>query len=136
MSASQARYLSLTARKSDLEFRGQQINQSRLMLSNQSANLYSSMLTMSVPTPPVETDFMKDVYTFSMGGDNTTLSSYKLSMGKDGYGYDILYSKPATTKQLTASSVSDVQRAITRQASKLPAGQNSQQNMMIQHLVI
>ena len=39
-------------------------------------------------------------------------------MGKDGYGYDILYSKPATTKQLTASSVSDVQRAITRQASK------------------
>ena len=125
MSASQARYLSLTARKSDLEFRGQQINQSRLMLSNQSANLYSSMLTMSVPTPPVETDFMKDVYTFSMGGDNTTLSSYKLSMGKDGYGYDILYSKPATTKQLTASSVSDVQRAITRQASKLPAEQNS-----------
>lgn len=125
MSASQARYLSLTARKSDLEFRGQQINQSRLMLSNQSANLYSSMLTMSVPTPPVETDFMKDVYTFSMGGDNTTLSSYKLSMGKDGYGYDILYSKPATTKQLTASSVSDVQRAITRQAIKLPAEQNS-----------
>ena len=119
MSASQARYLSLTARKSDLEFRGQQINQSRLMLSNQSANLYSSMLTMSVPTPPVETDFMKDVYTFSMGGDNTTLSSYKLSMGKDGYGYDILYSKPATTKQLTASSVSDVQRAITRQAGKV-----------------
>lgn len=116
MSASQARYLSLTARKSDLEFRGQQINQSRLMLSNQSANLYSSMLTMSVPTPPVETDFMKDVYTFSMGGDNTTLSSYKLSMGKDGYGYDILYSKPATTKQLTASSVSDVQRAINRYA--------------------
>lgn len=131
MSASQARYLSLTARKSDLEFRGQQINQSRLMLSNQSANLYSSMLTMSVPTPPVETDFMKDVYTFSMGGDNTTLSSYKLSMGKDGYGYDILYSKPATTKQLTASSVSDVQRAITRQASKLPAGQNSIANNLI-----
>ena len=114
MSASQARYLSLTARKSDLEFRGQQINQSRLMLSNQSANLYSSMLSMSVPTPPVETDFMKDVYSFSMGGDNTTLSSYKLSMGKDGYGYDILYSKPATTKQLAASSVSNVQRAISR----------------------
>lgn len=117
MSASQARYLSLTARKSDLEFRGQQINQSRLMLSNQSANLYSSMLSMSVPTPPVETDFMKDVYSFSMGGDNTTLSSYKLSMGKDGYGYDILYSKPATSRQLAASSSSNVQRVINRQAA-------------------
>lgn len=124
MSASQARYLSLTARKSDLEFRGQQINQSRLMLSNQSANLYSSMLSMSVPTPPVETDFMKDVYTFSLGGDSTTLSSYKLSMGKDGYGYDILYSKPATTNQLTASSVSGVQRAISRKASELPKNES------------
>ena len=118
MSASQARYLSLTARKSDLEFRGQQINQSRLMLSNQSANLYSSMLSMSVPTPPVETDFMKDVYTFSMGGDTTTLSNYKLSMGQDGYGYDILYSKPATTSQLTASSISGVQKSITRKATQ------------------
>lgn len=125
MSASQARYLSLTARKSDLEFRGQQINQSRLMLSNQSANLYSSMLSMSVPTPPVETDFMKDVYTFSLGGDSTTLSSYKLSMGKDGYGYDILYSKPATTNQLTASSVSGVQRAISRKASEPTKSQNT-----------
>lgn len=128
MSASQARYLSLTARKSDLEFRGQQINQSRLMLSNQSANLYSSMLSMSVPTPPVETDFMKDVYTFSLGGDSTTLSSYKLSMGKDGYGYDILYSKPATTNQLTASSVSGVQRAISRKASEPPKGQETISN--------
>ena len=118
MSASQARYLSLTARKSDLEFRGQQINQSRLMLSNQSANLYSSMLSMSVPTPPVETDFMKDVYSFSMNGDNTTLSSYKLSMGKDGYGYDILYSKPASTQQLTASTTSEVQKTVTRKASQ------------------
>lgn len=129
MSASQARYLSLTARKSDLEFRGQQINQSRLMLSNQSANLYSSMLSMSVPTPPVETDFMKDVYTFSLGGDSTTLSSYKLSMGKDGYGYDILYSKPATTNQLTASSVSGVQRAISRLAQ---SGVGSSQPIKIQ----
>lgn len=128
MSASQARYLSLTARKSDLEFRGQQINQSRLMLSNQSANLYSSMLSMSVPTPPVETDFMKDVYTFSLGGDSTTLSSYKLSMGKDGYGYDILYSKPATTNQLTASSVSGVQRAISRKASEPTNSQNTISN--------
>lgn len=128
MSASQARYLSLTARKSDLEFRGQQINQSRLMLSNQSANLYSSMLSMSVPTPPVETDFMKDVYTFSLGGDSTTLSSYKLSMGKDGYGYDILYSKPATTNQLTASSVSGVQRAISRKASEPTKDQNTISN--------
>ena len=118
MSASQARYLSLTARKSDLEYRGQQINQSRLMLSNQSANLYSSMLSMSVPTPPVETDYMKDVYTFSMNGDTVTLTSSKLSMGRDGYNYDIIYSRPESKNILASSATSDVQRTITRSASK------------------
>ena len=118
MSASQARYLSLTARKSDLEYRGQQINQSRLMLSNQSANLYSSMLSMSVPTPPVETDYMKDVYTFSMNGDTVTLTSSKLSMGRDGYNYDIIYSRPESKNILASSATSDVQRSITRSASK------------------
>lgn len=117
MSASQARYLSLTARKSDLEYRGQQINQSRLMLSNQSANLYSSMLSMSVPTPPVETDYMKDVYTFSMNGDTVTLTSSKLSMGRDGYNYDIIYSRPESKNILASSATSDVQRSITRSAS-------------------
>ncbi len=117
MSASQARYLSLTARKSDLEYRGQQINQSRLMLSNQSANLYSSMLSMSVPTPPVETDYMKDIYTFSMNGDTVTLTSSKLSMGRDGYNYDIIYSRPESKNILASSATSGVQRSITRSAS-------------------
>ena len=128
MSASQARYLSLTARKSDLEYRGQQINQSRLMLSNQSANLYSSMLSMSVPTPPVETDYMKDVYTFSMNGDTVTLTSSKLSMGRDGYNYDIIYSRPESKNILASSATSDVQKSITRKASN---GSASSENVKI-----
>jgi DNA repair ATPase RecN len=39
--ASQARYLALTARKSDLELAGQQINQSRLQLANITNQLFT-----------------------------------------------------------------------------------------------
>lgn len=41
MAASQARYLLLTARKSDLEFTGQQINQSRMQLANITNQLFN-----------------------------------------------------------------------------------------------
>lgn len=41
LSASQSRYLSLTAQKSDLELTGQQINQSRLQLANQVNDLFN-----------------------------------------------------------------------------------------------
>ena len=47
LAASQARYLSLSARKTNVEYEGQQINQQRLALSNQSADLFNQMLTMA-----------------------------------------------------------------------------------------
>ncbi len=40
LAASQGRFLSLTSRKNDLEFQGQQVNQARTNLANQSANLF------------------------------------------------------------------------------------------------
>ena len=59
MAASQARFLNLTARKSNIEYEGQQINQQRTTLSNQSADLYNQMLTLQVPTPPSTQDYTK-----------------------------------------------------------------------------
>lgn len=67
MSASQARFLGLTARKTNVEFEGQQINQQRTTLSNQSANYYNDLLGMSVPVPPSVDDYTKAVYTFEDG---------------------------------------------------------------------
>ena len=67
MSASQARFLGLTARKNNIEFEGQQINQQRTTLSNQSANYYNDLLGMSVPVPPSVDDYTKVVYTFTDG---------------------------------------------------------------------
>ncbi|MCE3234936.1 MAG: hypothetical protein K0Q50_1116 [Vampirovibrio sp.] len=46
LAASQARYLSLTSRKTDLEFTGQQINQSRLELANVANDLFNTSTTL------------------------------------------------------------------------------------------
>ena len=56
MAASQARFLQLTARRTNIEYQGQQINQSRLALANASAGLFEKMLTLEVPTPPSSQD--------------------------------------------------------------------------------
>ena len=75
MAASQARFLGLTARKTNTEYEGQQINQQRTTLSNQSANYYNQMLGMTVPVPPSTQDFTKTTYTFKDGNLNNTITS-------------------------------------------------------------
>ena len=67
MAASQARYLALSARKTNVEYEAQQINQQRTTLSNQSANYYNQLLGMAVPVPPSVDDYTKTVYTFEDG---------------------------------------------------------------------
>lgn len=75
MAASQARFLGLTARKTNTEYEGQQINQQRTTLSNQSANYYNQLLGMTVPVPPSTADYTKTVYTFKDGSLNNSISS-------------------------------------------------------------
>ena len=75
MAASQARFLGLTARKTNVEFEGQQINQQRTTLSNQSANYYNQLLGMAVPVPPSVDDYTKTVYTFEDGALSNSISS-------------------------------------------------------------
>ena len=80
LAASQARFLNLTARKTNLEYEGQQINQQRTTLANQSANIYNQMLTLSVPTPPSETSFQTIQYNFTYGGNSYSINQVT---GKD-----------------------------------------------------
>ena len=74
MAASQARFLGLTARQNNVEFEGQQINQQRTMLSNESANYYNDLLGMTVPTPPSVDTFTKTYYTFNDGALTNTVT--------------------------------------------------------------
>ena len=75
MAASQARFLGLTARKTNVEYEGQQINQQRTTLANQSANYYNNLLGMSVPTPPSVDSFTKTVYSFNDGALTNSITA-------------------------------------------------------------
>ncbi|MGN0017941.1 MAG: hypothetical protein ACI37S_02760 [Candidatus Gastranaerophilaceae bacterium] len=75
MAASQARYLGLTARKTNVEYEGQQINQARTALGNQSATLWNQQLGLSIPTCPNMMDYTKVQYSFSDGYNDFTIST-------------------------------------------------------------
>ena len=93
LAASQARYLALLARKSNCEYEGQQINQSRLALSNQSADLFNQMMALKVPSTPSKSDYTIQKYSFTDG-----LYTYKIDKWNklaesesDGYNYVLTY---------------------------------------------
>lgn len=75
MAASQARFLGLTARKNNVEYEGQQINQQRTALSNTSASHYTDLLGMSVPVCPSVDDYTQTVYSFDDGSLQNSITS-------------------------------------------------------------
>lgn len=88
MAASQARYLGLTARKTNCEWEGQQINQARTALANQSANLFNQMLALSVPDCPDKTDFTTIQYSYTDGNNKSVLDNWRqLSDSTKDYNY-------------------------------------------------
>ncbi len=88
MAASQARYLALTARKTNTEWEGQQINQARTALANQSANLFNQLLNLEVPNAPKTTDYTELQYSYSDGENESVLSSWQqLSTADPDYNY-------------------------------------------------
>ena len=92
MAASQARYLALVARKSNCEYEGQQINQARTILSNQSANLFNQMLGLNVPTPPSTQDYSKIQYSYKDGINDCIIESWQqLSAPEEEYNYIVTH---------------------------------------------
>ena len=88
MAASQARYLALTARKTNAEYEGQQINQARTALANQSANLFNRLLNMDVPQPPSTSDYTKLQYSYSDGDTASVIDEWEqLSTTDPDYNY-------------------------------------------------
>ena len=73
MAASQARFLALTARKNNVEYEGQQINQQRTVLANKTAKLIEQQLGLSVPICPGKTEFTRVQYTGYSGSLKITV---------------------------------------------------------------
>lgn len=110
MAASQARFLGLTARKTNTEYEGQQINQQRTVLSNQSANYYNQLLGMTVPVPPSVDDYTKTVYTFTDGALENTVNSV---IAQQGGEFLVSYTRRWTNDHAVVSGSSSI---VTRKA--------------------
>ena len=119
MAASQARFLGLTARKTNVEFEGQQINQQRTTLSNQSANYYNQLLGMAVPVPPSVDDYTKTVYTFEDGALSNSISSM---IAQAGGLYLISYTSSWTDD---FAAVSAGQSIVTKNSNPDPNNTNN-----------
>lgn len=92
MAASQARYLGLTARKTNVEYEGQQINQQRTALANQSANFYNQLYTLTVPTPPSTSQYTKTQYSYSDGTNTETITNIApLAVTDPEYNYTVTH---------------------------------------------
>ena len=120
LSASQARLLSLTARQSNLEFEGQQINQQRTTLSNQSSNYYNSLLEMDVPVPPSSDDYTKIVYTFTIGGNEATVKEALPENQTNGTAtYTVSYTTKLSTIGIKENSAYKTSASSSKTAKKI-----------------
>lgn len=86
LAASQARWVALAARKSNVEYEGQQINQARTALANQSSELWNELYSMEVPTAPSTSDYTTTQYTFNDGDTTQTITSIQDADYTDGDG--------------------------------------------------
>ncbi len=66
LAASQARFLGITARKSNIEYEGQQVNQQRTALAEEVNSLYNKLLSLDVPVAPDATKYYETNYSFSL----------------------------------------------------------------------
>lgn len=121
MAASQARYLALVARKSNCEYEGQQINQARTALSNQSANLFNQMLGLSVPVPPSTQDFTTTQYSYTDGLNGSTITSWQqLATPEEDYNYVVTHHYNADVYTGAQKKLSDPQVQYTKGVASTP----------------
>jgi len=104
LAASQARFLGLTARKSNVEYKVQQINQQRTALSNEVLGLYSEYNRLDVPTPPSVNDYNTIVYSIPATYENYKISNFAKTA--DGY-YDVSLTYGEETAEARPSTVKD-----------------------------
>lgn len=128
MAASQARYLGLQARKTNTEYEGQQVNQQRTALSNQSSEIFRKMLTMSVPTPPVQEDYKTNNYKYndptSLDG-KTTVESIIEDAGSNPPTYTVQVKKKINEIQYSSfknQAVSTTKGSDNKKSINLPNG--------------
>lgn len=100
MAASQARFLGLTARKTNVEYQGQQVNQQRASLANESAGLYNQMVNLKLPMPPSAVNYYSSRYTFeSAAFENGNFSILKFDKDFETNDYKVTLQYKTTERR-------------------------------------
>ena len=134
MAASQARYLALVARQSNCEYEGQQINQARTVLSNQTANLFNQMLGLKVPVPPSVQNFTKVQYSFKDGENAVTIDSWKqLATPDEDFNYSVKYHYYSDVYTGSQKKMADPQVQVNTEGSEATP---EEVNMIVQKLTV
>ncbi len=122
MAASQARYLGITARKINVEYEGQQVNQQRTALANESAGLFRRLLSLNSPTPPTQSEYYTDVYQYSDAATSdgkVTISSITPNEGTDPQTYTVITKYNEDVPQYNVSSNQSVYVNSTSSGNKI-----------------
>lgn len=98
MAASQARYLELEARQTNVEYQGQQINQQRTELSEVSNGLFTQLMSLQVPTAPSSSNYTTTDYSFNNGANNCTIAEGGIQSlaGNPSYNSTVTYTYNTT----------------------------------------
>lgn len=99
LAASQVRFLDLTARKSNVEYQGQQVNQARTALADQSATLFNRLVALTVPTPPDASN----TSLYPSGANDTAYTTayaqYETKLAQYNLEYSVLNAKTEKIQQ-------------------------------------
>ena len=98
MSASQIRFILITATKSNVEYAGQQINQARMMLASRTAEFNSELLELRVPVPPSSDEYTKTSYSF-MDSNNAKCTVSGTTYNAQTNTYSVSYTRTAVSDQ-------------------------------------
>lgn len=129
MAASQARYLGLTARKTNLEYQGQQINQERTILSQQCTALYNSLLSLNIPTPPSTSDYTTIEYSGSYNATDFKIGmirpkgkkySVEIKTTQSGDSIEALHGTSIVTKPQSGEAAKIMGRELTAEEIEQP----------------
>lgn len=107
MAASQARFLGLTARKTNVEYEGQQVNQQRTALANESSGLFNQMMGLQVPMPPSANNYYNTRYIATNSSDQefVIMGEEKIAGGAPNE-YKIKLQYPVTERRATPNPLS------------------------------
>lgn len=125
MAASQARYLALTARKTNVEYEGQQVNQARTALANQSANTFNELLALEVPTAPSTQDYTTLQYSYQDGTISETISDMASIQNDPDYNYMVTHYHYSDLYTGVRSLRTNPQVSFGTKASKQPVSKSS-----------